>query len=219
MFFIKSIGHPFLAAIIMMLSFSVAYGHGGEKHDKKPTPKDSVAAAAGAAHSDSAAHAAQSHSEEAANPVPVKEFPNLHPLVVHFPIVLLIVAALMHLAGLFFTSRAYAVAVAVIAVLGFLGAYLASNNFHGHASELTGAAGALFESHEYWAFWSVRLAGIGALLQVISLFVGRGTLLKGAVAVFLVGSAVCVSISGHHGAELVHKYGIGPKGSYLEQHH
>ena len=202
----------------MMLSFSAALGHGGEKHDKKPVGKDTVAAVAGTAHSDSVGHG-QPHDKEAANPVPVKEFPNLHPLVVHFPIVLLIVAALMQVAGLFFSSRPYAIAVAVIASLGFLGAYLASNNFHGHASELTGAAGELFENHEYWAFWSVRLAGIGALIQIISLFVNRKIWIKAAVAVFLVGSAVCVSISGHHGAELVHKYGIGPKGEYLEQHH
>ncbi|MGY3053109.1 hypothetical protein ACVWYG_001306 [Pedobacter sp. UYEF25] len=33
----------------------------------------------------------------------------------------------------------------------------------------------------------------------------------------LLGSAIAVSIAGHHGAELVYKYGIGPEGKKLEQ--
>jgi len=36
---------------------------------------------------------------------------------------------------------------------------------------------------------------------------------------FLLGSAVTVSLAGHHGSELVYKQGIGPKGEKLEQEH
>ena len=32
-------------------------------------------------------------------------------------------------------------------------------------------------------------------------------------------SGVFVALAGHHGAELVHKHGVGAKGYMLEQHH
>lgn len=179
--------------------------------------KDTVVAAA---HGEHANQAKDDHEKTVTtDPKPLADFPNLHPLVVHFPIVLLIVAMLMQVAGLFFRSRPFDITVAVITGLGFLTAYLASNNFHGHAAELTGGAGALFEEHEYYAFWAVRFGGIAAIGKVVSLFIRRRSVIEGLIAAVLIASAVSVSISGHHGAELVHKYGIGPKGEYLEQHH
>lgn len=206
----------FLSVVCLLLSISVAYSHGGEKHDKKPVKKDTVVSKAHGEHADKTEG---THKTITTDPKPLAEFPNLHPLVVHFPIVLLIVAMLMQVSGLFFKSRPFDIAVAVITGLGFLTAYLASNNFHGHAAELTGGAGALFEEHEYYAFWAVRLGGIAAIGKIITLFIRRRLMIEGLIAAVLIASAVSVSISGHHGAELVHKYGIGPKGEYLEQHH
>lgn len=195
---------------LLVLSSVFVMAHEGHKKVKK----DSVAVQ----RTDTVAQAPAAHTSVFTDTPPLKDFPNLHPLIVHFPIVLLIIAAAMQLVGLFLINRPYQVSIAIIAALGFIGAYLASSTFHAHPGDLTGPVADLFEEHEQWAFWSVRLGGIGAAIKIISLFIKPKKWIEAVVAIVLISSAVCVSISGHHGAELVHKYGIGAKGYMLEKH-
>lgn len=186
------------------------YAHEGEKHHKKDTTEQKEVIP-------SAKIASQhAHTESIQS---VDEFPNLHPLVVHFPIVLLIVAAIMQLIGIFLLNRPYHIATTVLLILGFISGYLASSVFHAHTGDLPAGIAELFEDHEKWAFYAVRLSGVATIFKITSLFLKPRKWLEGLVAVILLAAAVSVAIAGHHGSELVHKYDIGPKGNYLESHH
>jgi uncharacterized membrane protein len=144
-------------------------------------------------------------------------FPNYHPLVVHFPIILLLAAAVMQIGMLFFKNKAYNYVIIAFTIIGFITGLLASNLFHAHASESIPAAQmAIFESHEKFANITIWLSGVAACVKLLGLFI-KMKWVEALALVLLLGSAVAVSIAGHHGAELVYKYGIGPKGDKLEK--
>lgn len=159
--------------------------------------------------------------DAAAQSPAVEHFPNYHPMIVHFPIVFLLLAAGMQWAGFFVKSRGLHVTVLVLAALGYATAYFAAAWRHPHIEPeaVSAAAKAVFEEHQKFARWSVWLGGAGAALKGLELYFKRRRLVFAVlVALVLNGSAAAVSISGHHGAEMVHKHGIGPKGDFLEKH-
>lgn len=149
----------------------------------------------------------------------ISEFPNYHPLVVHFPLVLLIVAACMQAGLLFLQNRAYNYAVTLITVVGFLTGLLAATVFHAHpAHNINPVAHQIFEEHETFAFITLWLSGMAAIIKIAGMFI-RKRWIEVAALVFLIGSGVSVSIAGHHGSELVYKQGVGPLGNKLEEEH
>lgn len=166
------------------------------------------------------AHDGQKHDDTTniSLPAGIDEFPSYHPLVVHFPIVLLIIAALVQLLTFFFEQRHFHFFVAGTTVLGFIGAYISSSFLHPHTVTLSPSAEDLLETHEQFAAYTVWLSGVAGILKILSLF-RRKKIIEISVAVILLITAASVIIAGHHGAELVHKFGIGPKGNYLEQNH
>lgn len=149
----------------------------------------------------------------------VDAFPNYHPLIVHFPIVLLIIATLFQLLSFFVFKREFGWVTLILLALGVITAWLSSNIFHAHPEELTGRAKEIFETHEQMAeltWWFSLLAFIG---KIGSHFFLKGKIwLEIIISFLLTASAITVSIAGHHGAMLVHMEGIGPKGSHLENH-
>ena len=147
------------------------------------------------------------------------EFPTLHPLVVHFPIMLILLAAIVQLVSLFIFRREISWAVIFLTVFGALGAYLSSGVFHPHTSGLSENAQRLLEEHELYADWTLWLAIAGVAAKVISNFLlDRRWWSEAIVSVTLILAAVAVGLAGHHGAELVHKEGVGPQGRFLEMH-
>lgn len=151
----------------------------------------------------------------------INYFPNYHPLVVHFPLVLLLLAAAMQIVLLFRSNKLFNYTVTALTVLGFVSGLLATTVFHAHPShQINPTAHEIFETHEKLAFATLWLSGIASLFKIVGLFLQK----KGVEVlafIFLLGSAVTVSIAGHHGSELVYKQGIGPKGDNLgkEQEH
>lgn len=148
-----------------------------------------------------------------------EEFPNLHPLVVHFPIVLLLIAFASQLAGLFIFREQLSWITLFLLAGGLVGAILASNTFHPHTSELPGNLQRMLEAHELYAEFTIWLAVSAFIFKVISHFwLKRKKWGEIVVLLFLAGSAVSVSLAGHLGGQMVHIENIGPKGNYLEQH-
>jgi uncharacterized membrane protein len=150
----------------------------------------------------------------------VNAFPNYHPLIVHFPIVLLLMAAVFQLLSLFFYKKEFGWTTLILLALGVLSTWLASNAFHAHPGELKGKAAEIFEIHEQMAVYTFWLSLAALIGKLTSQFLLKGKWwMEAAVALLLVASGVTVAIAGHHGAMLVHMEGIGPMGKYLETNH
>ena len=146
-------------------------------------------------------------------------FPNYHPLVIHFPIVLILIALLFQFLSFFFSKKEFSTVTLILLGLGVITTWLASNTFHAMPGELTGKAKEIFDTHEQMADFTLWFALAALLLKIAShFFLNRKLISEAGVAILLVGSAITVSIAGHHGAMLVHMEGIGPMGKYLDDY-
>ena len=179
------------------------------------------------AESDTSEYVTESHSD--ANSVAadendavfksLSEFPNLHPLVVHFPIVLLLLAFISQLASFFVFQKPLSWVTILLLLGGIIGAVFASNVFHPHTTGLTENMQKMLETHELYASLTTWLAVIALFLKIISHnWLNRKRWVEIVVLIFLAGSAITVSLAGHLGAQMVHVEGIGPQGNYIEQH-
>lgn len=162
---------------------------------------------------------AQNDNTNLNNDSGITYFPNLHPLFVHFPLVLLLVAAFMQIGLLFFQNKAYNYTITALTLIGFVTGLLAATVFHAEpASDVNAKVHEIFEEHEQFAFITLWLSGFASLFKIIELFTPKKwvTILS---LLLLLGAATTVTIAGHHGSELVYKQGVGPKGNKLEEEH
>jgi uncharacterized membrane protein len=149
----------------------------------------------------------------------VDRFPTLHPLVVHFPIMLLLLAATLQIVALFVFKREIGWIVLSMTILGCIGAYLASNVFHPHTTGLTEIAQRLLLEHELYAQVTFWFALAAAFAKGVSIYFNRPLWGEVPAIILLIVAAGAVTFAGHHGAELVHKEGVGPQGRFLEVDH
>lgn len=203
------------ALVILLTAFAIpSFAH--ERHQDEVAKKDSVVQSAMPRQHDSAMmHVMEEHKEMK----DVDAFPNYHPLIVHFPIVLLIIATFIQLFSFFVFKKELSWVALVLLALGAITAWLSSNTFHAHPVELTGKAKEIFDTHEQMAtltWWFSLTALIGKVIS--EFFLNRKQWVEIIVFALLIVSAVAVSIAGHHGAMMVHMKGIGPKGEHLESH-
>ena len=139
--------------------------------------------------------------------------PNLHPLVVHFPIALLAAAAAVDLAGLLMQERKPVrdtatwlyIAGAASAVLAYFTGYAAAQ-----AMGASGAAAALLDAHTDRAFVATWLFAFFASLRLAMSYILRPqrALQIGAFAVALVGLGA-LGQTARLGARLVFEQGLG----------
>ncbi len=147
----------------------------------------------------------------------LNEFPNLHPLVVHFAIVLILVGAALQLANVYFMKKDIAWIAFGTAAGGFVAAYLAAGPYHPHAHELSEQAKLVIGQHDKWAEWTLWLGGIGAALQGANLFFLQDRRWAvGLVAAVLLAAGYAVGQAGHFGSQLVYIEGVGPQGQHME---
>ena len=144
------------------------------------------------------------------------EFPNFHPLVVHFPIVLLLLAVVLQLIQLFTMNRTMDWVILLTIGAGFIGAYVAGNFVHPETEGLTSAAKKVLEQHDKYAMWAMWSSAAGAVLKLVSLFwFKQRRWFEILVFVVLAFSGYSVGWAGHYGAQLVYIEGVGPQGQYL----
>jgi uncharacterized membrane protein len=144
------------------------------------------------------------------------DFPNLHPLVIHFPIVLLLLS--VGLQALLVIKEWQQVRWITLAVMGggFAGAVAASTVFHAMPMGLPARAAAVFAEHEQYAGYTMWLAGITLLLRGVGdYFQLRRRAYEVLVLVSALATAGTLSVAGHRGAQLVYVEGVGPKGNLL----
>jgi len=149
-----------------------------------------------------------------------KDFPNLHPMVVHFPIVLLFLAFITQLLGFFMYRKEFSWITLFLLLGGFIGAVLATQVFHAHAGGVSEHVHKIFETHEYYGKATLLLSGIALVLKILSHFLLRRKLWA-EIIVFLVvtASTVTVGLAGHLGSQLVNIENVGPQGHHLVKHH
>ncbi|MEO7989287.1 MAG: hypothetical protein ABI663_07080 [Chryseolinea sp.] len=148
------------------------------------------------------------------------DFPSLHPLIVHFAISLIIIAAAIQLLNLILVKKEITWIITAILLIGVGAAWFAGKNFHPHTHGISDHAKMVLEQHDKWADWTINTGLVALALQIANLFVFKGKRwAMSIVAAILVVSAYSVSRAGHYGAQLVHIEGIGPQGKYLEMEH
>ncbi len=146
---------------------------------------------------------------------PLAAFPTLHPLVVHFPIVLLLLAAILYPVGLIFRNDTLIRTGIAVGAVGLIGGVVAAYFVHPHTTGLTPEARAVLANHDFFAYATIYTAAAALALQLAGLGLRRRWLEFVAAATMLA-AAVLVSAAGHFGAELTHLHGVGPRGEFLE---
>ena len=145
-------------------------------------------------------------------------FPTLHPLIVHFPIVLLLLSLLTQFAGLFVFRKELNWITLLLVFGGLIGAYVAAQLVHPHTTGLTETATWVLENHERYADYTLWTALSAFLLKAVSMFLLKKKVwMEVIILVVLAASAYSVSEASHYGAQLLHIEGVGSQGNYLEQ--
>lgn len=153
---------------------------------------------------------------------PLPPYDALHPLVVHFPIALLLITPLLLLLGLFMfrDRRPWALATLLVLLLGTAGAWLAASTGEAgeEAAEQVSAAEAVFEAHEDGAELVLNgfilITVLYAAFGLVLFKAGERFAHKPYVAVQLLFIVLCgagslaVANVGHLGGRLVHEYGV-----------
>lgn len=153
---------------------------------------------------------------------PIPSWDAMHPLIVHFPIALLLVTPILVIFGIALPKQARGLFIAALVVmaLGTIATYfaVATGEAAGELAERTPGAAAVLEQHEDLAettrlIFTALTAVFAAILFVPSIF-KRALNRKIAVAVnmlflmFYAGGAVFLMNVAHQGGRLVHEFGV-----------
>ena len=154
---------------------------------------------------------------------PIPSWTELHPLVIHFPIALLLVAPLFIVAGIIVNpqkGRPFLIAALVLMLLGTAGAFLAiaTGEAAGEVAERTPAVNAVLERHEDLAEMTRIEFTVLTLLFAAILFLPRllkrepsgvtARILALAFVLFYSAGAVILVNTAHNGGRLVHELGV-----------
>lgn len=208
---------------ILLLSTTMLVAHGGEDHDKKQEDTLGIIQENSNPLTSSHQHSARENhlmiKESEIVDATLDDFSNLHPLVVHFPIVLLLLALVTQVVSFFLWKKQLNWGTLLLLVGGFLGAYIASTFIHPHTTGLSDAAELVLEKHDLFADYTIWLSGLGLLLKGINMFLFKEKFwLEMIIALILAGAAFSVSKAGHYGATLAHIHGVGVQGKFIELH-
>lgn len=137
---------------------------------------------------------------------------HIHPMIVHFPIALLIVGFLAEVIGAFTKKEFFSKAGLYLLILGTLGvvaAYL-TGNLAGDGVTEAGALKQALEVHEEAAELSLWLMVSAALIRIALVLFKKyaGALKWIAVTVFFLG-VLSIARTGYYGGELVFKHAAG----------
>lgn len=213
-----------LCFLILIIAVTMSAAHGGKKHKKDSSKVHADSTKIDEDH-DHASDTIHHHDgeitpDESKVRADLDDFPTLHPLIVHFAIVLILVAAGLQLLNLWVMKKDISWIIATILFLGVLTAWLAANNFHPHTYDLSEHAQSVLDQHDYWADWTINFGIVALLLHITNLFFFKAKRWASAmVAVVLILSGYSVAQAAHYGAQLVHIEGVGPQGHHLELEH
>lgn len=133
---------------------------------------------------------------------------HFHPLLVHFPIALLLVGFLAEVVALFYKKEIcltkFGFYLLIVGTLAAIVTWLSGILF---TAEMEGAAGQLRDKHEFMALTTVILAAITSVLRFYLVRQKREkTGLKKLAFILYAITAACVGITGFFGGNLVYSF-------------
>jgi uncharacterized membrane protein len=133
---------------------------------------------------------------------------HIHPIIVHFPIVLILVGFLAEVIYLFFRKDPlFSLAGLWLFCGGTLAAVAAYTSGVFMTNEVYGAAGAVQSTHESFAEITVISSLVGSLLKIYLKAEGKETGLLNWIAFAIYAfTVIMVSITGYYGGVLVYDY-------------
>src|SRR6516162_6312096 len=153
---------------------------------------------------------------------PIPNWTELHPLVIHFPIALLLVAPLFIIAGIVMNpskGRPFLVAALSLMVLGTVGTTVAvlTGEAAAEVAHRTAAMSAVLERHQELAETTRDIFGLLSAIFASILFVPRflrretittARILPLAFLLFYGAGTVVLVNTAHNGGRLVHEFGV-----------
>ena len=140
----------------------------------------------------------------------------LHPAVVHFPIVLLLLGAPLAAVAVFFRGHHLPLLAAIVLLLGAGGAVVATVTGESDAEmagELAENGESILEEHEEWGERARNFGLIAAVLAIASAPLVRqpaaGRIVGSVAAAAAIAAALAVAQAGHYGGQVVYKFGVG----------
>jgi uncharacterized membrane protein len=140
----------------------------------------------------------------------------LHPALVHFPIVLILLGTLVAVAAVVIRRGHLPWLAAGLLVLGAAGAFVAAKT-GGEDAELVGELNAtgeqVLDKHEEWGEFARNMALAAAVLAIGAASIGKfprtARVVASLAAVAAITASYCVAQAGHYGGQLVYKHGAG----------
>jgi len=140
----------------------------------------------------------------------------LHPAIVHFPIVLILLGTVAAIIAVFVRRWHLPWIAAALLILGAIGGFAATwtgSQAEETIGELPESTEQILEEHEEWGERARNVAAFAAVLAVLAASLGRFPLISRptafAVAMLALGASYCVAQAGHYGGLLVYKHGVG----------
>ena len=143
-----------------------------------------------------------------------EQFPNLHPLFVHFPIALLLAAIVVQLAVLFFPKNTNLKWFTFFLLLaGCIGAWIAVQTAVHISGDADDKAIEIFETHRLSGLLTFWFSLAATLLRFATILWFRKTILEYGLVILILSTGIFVTVAGHYGAQLVYIYNTGPQGN------
>ena len=139
------------------------------------------------------------------------EFPTLHPMVVHLPVVLLPFAFLLFIIEIFSRSKSPQLPSIIATFGGTAGALTASYWLHPHVESISRDALEVLEAHDLFAYITTGLASGASMCLLLRYFRWNSPYRRwwsGSALILLFFSSLSVAATGHLGATLSHVHQV-----------
>jgi uncharacterized membrane protein len=141
----------------------------------------------------------------------------LHPALVHFPIVLILLGTLVALIAIFVRRWHLAWIAAGLLTFGAIGSIAAASTGNSEkevVGEMNASADQTLDQHEEWGERTRNAAIVAALLAIgaaasLRRFRNLARTASVITACAALGASYCVAVTGHYGGQLVYKHGAG----------
>jgi uncharacterized membrane protein len=140
----------------------------------------------------------------------------LHPAIVHFPIVLILLGTVIAICAVFWRRQHVPLVAGILLTLGAVGAWVSvetGESDGGLVESRSAQADSLLDAHENWAKRTLGAAAVAAVAALMSLALVRlprtARVLAVVTAIAAMTASYAVYETGHRGGALVYKHGAG----------